>query len=162
MRNQRRPGLGRVVEGEQRHAEEGAHRRTHGLRARRICAPVRQRDKGRTERVRSPDQRADVARIAHAPERETDRRQRRLPEIATPEDADHARRMAERRHLGERGRVDVVAGDEQFDRLDPGAARRIDEILALAHEQPELLPLPRRREAPDELQLPVQSSHSPW
>ena len=60
--------------------------------------------------------------------------------------------MRERRDLGEQLRLDVLAGDEQVDGLDPRGARGGDEVLPLGDEQPELLPLPPRLELADELQ----------
>ena len=73
-----------------------------------------------------------------------------------PVDADHARRVGERRELRDERRLDVLAGDEQLDGLDARGARGLDEVLALADEQPLLLALPPRLEqAPDQLQLRV-------
>ena len=65
--------------------------------------------------------------------------------------------MAERRDVRQQRWIDVLARDEQLDGLDAHSARRIDEVLALAHEQPELLALPRRCESPHELQRPIVS-----
>ena len=88
-----------------------------------------------------------------------------------PVDADRARRVRQRRELGEQLRLDGLAGDEQLDRLDPCRARRLDEILALDDEEPELVPLALLREQlPHELQRRVRarrdhashSSQAPW
>ena len=58
--------------------------------------------------------------------------------VGAPVDADHARRVAERRDLAEELRQDVVTRDEQLDRLDASGCRRLDEILALDREEPRL------------------------
>jgi len=60
--------------------------------------------------------------------------------------------VPERRHLGEQRRLDVLAGDEQLDRLDSGVARGVDEILALGDEQPELVAPAPVPELADELE----------
>src|SRR6266542_4493313 len=61
-------------------------------------------------------------------------------------DADHPRRMSERRHRG----------TQQLDWLDARGVRRGDEILALADEKSLLLTLaPRLDQAPHELQLRI-------
>jgi hypothetical protein len=53
--------------------------------------------------------------------------------------------------------LDVLAGDEKLDRLDSRRARRLDEILALDGEEPELLALALlREELADELQRRVR------
>ena len=75
VRNERDPTPGRVVEGDERHAEERAHRRAQRLRARRVGASLRDsRDERRTERVGRTHERAHVPRIADVPERKTDLR----------------------------------------------------------------------------------------
>jgi hypothetical protein len=71
------------------------------------------------------------------------------------EHADYTRRIAERRHRCELRRVDVLARHEQLDRLDARGTRRLDEILAFADEQAQLLALARGREPSDQLQAPV-------
>ena len=48
--------------------------------------------------------------------------------------------MGERRDGGEQLGLDVLPGDEQVGGLDPGGERRVDQVLALADEQPELRP----------------------
>jgi hypothetical protein len=63
--------------------------------------------------------------------------------------------MAERRHLGEQRRLDVVAGDEHVDRLEAGVARGVDEVLTLRREQPELVAPAALVQLPDELELLV-------
>src|SRR6266511_4375006 len=71
-------------------------------------------------------------------------------------DADHPRRMSERRHRGEQRGLDVHAGTQQLDWLDARGVRRGDEILALADEKSLLLTLaPRLDQAPHELQLRI-------
>jgi hypothetical protein len=60
-----------------------------------------------------------------------------------------------RRDPGEQCRLDVLAGDEQVDRLDPRRRRRVDEILTLGDEQSELVPLPPALQLPDQLQARV-------
>jgi hypothetical protein len=63
--------------------------------------------------------------------------------------------VSERRGLGHQDGVDVLPGDEQFDRLDQGAVRGVDEILALGDEQAELLAPAALVELSDELELLV-------
>ena len=58
--------------------------------------------------------------------------------------------MRERRHLGKEGRVDVLAGDEQLDRLELTGG--LDEILALDDEQLELVAPAPVVELADELE----------
>ena len=145
----------RVVEREQRNAEDRARRGAQRLRPERVGAAVGERDRG-AERVGGAQQRADVAGIGDVPERE-----RRLARLARQGggavDADDARRVRQRRDRGQQLRLDVLARDEQLDRLDPGGARRRDEILALDGEEPELLALALlREELADELQRRVR------
>ena len=108
--------------------------------------------------------------FADVPERKRER-DRPTRQVVAPEDADHARRVAERRQVGDETGFDVLARDEQLDGLDPRRAGRVDEVFALAHEQPLSLALPSRLEQlADELQLrvvrrrdhSVHSSHAPW
>ena len=73
VRGERDPRLRRVLERQQRNAEDRAHGRAQRLRAKRVGAAGRESDSG-PERVRRAQKRADVARIHHVPERE-----RRLP-----------------------------------------------------------------------------------
>jgi hypothetical protein len=49
--------------------------------------------------------------------------------------------VRQRRELREHLRRHGLTRDEQVDRLDPGCARRVDEILALDDEQPLTLAL---------------------
>jgi hypothetical protein len=66
--------------------------------------------------------------------------------------------MTERRRLAEELGHDIVAGDEQVDRLDAGSRSSVHEILALDREQAGLVPvLPRREKLPDEPELLVLS-----
>jgi hypothetical protein len=43
--------------------------------------------------------------------------------------------VRERRHLGDQRRLDVVARNQQLDRLEAGVARGVDEILTLRDEE---------------------------
>jgi hypothetical protein len=52
-----------------------------------------------------------------------------------PVDRDHPWRVRERRHLGEERRLDVLARDQQLDRLDAVC----EQVLTLDREQPELV-----------------------
>jgi hypothetical protein len=64
--------------------------------------------------------------------------------------------VTERRDLGEQLRLDGLPGDEQLDRLEPGGDRRVDEVLALDREEPQLgAVLARREKLPDEPELLV-------
>ncbi len=64
--------------------------------------------------------------------------------------------MPERRHLGEELRHDVLAGDQELDRVDRCVARGLDQVLALDREEPALLAvLARSEELPDEPELLV-------
>jgi hypothetical protein len=58
--------------------------------------------------------------------------------------------VRERRHLGQERRLDVLARDEQVDRLD--ARGRLDEILTLRDEQLELVSPAPVVELADELE----------
>ena len=137
MRDERDALPGRLVEPGQRHAEDRAHRRTHGLRPGRIGAAVRERDAG-AERVGGAQQRPDVSRIGDVPERER-HGPRPARQVVPPEHRDDARRMRERRHLREQRRLDVLVRDEDVGRLEAGAEAGLDEILTLDREQPELV-----------------------
>ena len=106
-RDERDAPPGRLVERRERHAEERAHRRAQRLRAGRVGAAGRERDAG-AERIRRAEQRPDVARIGDMPERER-HRPHAARQVVAPVDADHARRVRERRHLGEQRRLDVLA-----------------------------------------------------
>jgi hypothetical protein len=140
MSHQGSPRTWRIVERDDRHAEDCTRRRTQRPRARGVGAARRQRDPG-AERVCRTKQRADVPRIADVPQRKREW-QRPARQVVAPVDADHARRVTERRQLGDKGGIDVLARDEQFDRLDAGGSRGLDEVLALANEEPFLLALP--------------------
>ena len=106
----------------------------------RVGAALGEGDRG-AERVRGADQRADVARVGDVPERERDR-----PLLAGGRSARGRRRSpaagARARDAGEELRLDVLAGDEQVVRLDSGREGGVDEILALADEEPGLRALP--------------------
>src|SRR5439155_6760242 len=108
----------------------------------------------RAARVRGAEQRPEIPRVRDPPERERQRRQA-AREIVPAVDADHARRMGERRVLGEQLRRDVLARHEQLDRLDPCLPGRVDEVLALGHEEPELVAPAPVGELADELELLV-------
>jgi hypothetical protein len=60
--------------------------------------------------------------------------------------------MRQRRNLGEQLRQNVLPGDEQLDRLDPRIEGRLDEILALGRELPELVSPAARLQLADELE----------
>ena len=77
-------------------------------------------------------------------------------QIGATEDGEHARRVRECRDLREQLRLDVLAGDEPVDRLRAGGEPGLDEILSLAHEQPEPLALPARLQPADQLQARVR------
>ena len=71
-------------------------------------------------------------------------------------DPDDARRVTERRDLPEQLWNDVLAGDEQLDRIDSRARRSLDEILALGGEQTGLdAVLTSSEKLPDEPELLV-------
>jgi hypothetical protein len=64
--------------------------------------------------------------------------------------------VPKRRHLRKQLRRDVLAGDEQLDRLDSGCRRCLDEVLAFGREEPGLVPvLAPREELADEAELLV-------
>jgi hypothetical protein len=63
--------------------------------------------------------------------------------------------MPKRRDLGQERRLDVLSGNEQFDRLDPGVDRRLHEILTLRDEEPELVAPAAVVQLADELELLV-------
>jgi hypothetical protein len=83
-------------------------------------------------------------------------RQRHLPlaarEIVAAEDGDNPRRVRERRRLREQLRRNVLSGDEDVSRLEPGGKPGLDEILPLDREQPELVPPAPVVELADELE----------
>ena len=60
--------------------------------------------------------------------------------------------MRRRRHLGEESRLDVDPGAEQVDRLGGG---RVDGVLALDEEEPELLAPATVVQLPNELEALV-------
>jgi hypothetical protein len=64
--------------------------------------------------------------------------------------------VTERRDLAEELRQDVLARDEELDRLDPGGRRGLDQIFALDGEEARLgAVLARREKLPDEPELLV-------
>jgi hypothetical protein len=66
--------------------------------------------------------------------------------------------MREGREAGKKLGRDVVARDEQLDRLDAGRRRSVDEILPFGHEESGLVTvLTSAEELPDELELLVVS-----
>ena len=137
-------GRGASSKRDERHAEDRARRRPQRLLGRVGSAQPRRERDGGAERVGGAEQRADVARIGDAPEREADvARPRRGRSAArkTP----IARGGCGASRLREQLGLDVLAGDEQLDRLDAGRARRLDEILALADEQARLVALAASR-----------------
>jgi hypothetical protein len=149
--------LGRV-ETAQRHAEERTHRGAQRLRPGRIRAAGRERDAG-AERVRGAEQRSDVPWVGDVPERER-RSAHAARQVVAPVHADDTRRMRKardvrqelRRHrlapAAEGGKYRPSGGgfaaaasgrDEQLDRLEAGSCGRLDQVLTLRDEQPELV-----------------------
>jgi hypothetical protein len=63
--------------------------------------------------------------------------------------------MSKRGHLRKQVGLHVVAGEEQLDRLDPYSRRRVDEILTLDEEEPELVAPAALVQLADELELLV-------
>ena len=80
-----------------------------------------------------------------------------MRQCGRPEDADDAGRMSQRRDGGEQLGLDRLARNEELDRLDPGGRCRLDQVLTLDREEPELLALALlREELADELQRRVR------
>ena len=73
-------------------------------------------------------------------------------QVGPPVDGDHPRRVRGARDLREQLRVDVLAGAQQVDRL---GGRRLDRVLALDEEEPELLAPAPVVQLADELQALV-------
>lgn len=81
-------------------------------------------------------------------------------QIITTKDADHARRMAERRNVGQERWLHGLACaeavdrtlrvDKELDRLDAGRERRPDQVFALTNEETQAVALTARREPADE------------
>jgi hypothetical protein len=63
--------------------------------------------------------------------------------------------VGERRHFSEQRRLDVLARDQQFDRLDACSLSSGDQILTLRDEEPELVPPAAVLQLADELELLV-------
>jgi hypothetical protein len=63
--------------------------------------------------------------------------------------------MPERRDLAEQLRLDVLARDQELDRLDPCAERGVDEIFSLRREESELVAPAAVVQLADELELLV-------
>jgi hypothetical protein len=63
--------------------------------------------------------------------------------------------MREGRHLGEQLGLDVLSGHEQVGGLEPAGDPRLDEVLPLDREQPELVAPPPLAQLADELQALV-------
>ena len=136
-------------------AEQRAHRRTQRLWARRIGGALRECDEGRPQGVGRTDERADVAGIRDMPQREPDIGERIDRQVIAPEDTDHPRRVGERRHFREQCRLDVLACNQQFDRLDACSLSSGDQILTLRDEEAELVPPAAVLQLADELELLV-------
>ena len=139
--------------------EDRAHARAHGLGRVRVGAARTERDARRAERVRGPQDRADVAGIADAVQIDTQRADRLAPALLV--DPDHAGSRPERRGGAQGGGVDVVktvaaevgtGQPEAFDRLAPRLMRRADEILALDRKAPAARALAPVAQAPNSLQ----------
>lgn len=143
-----------LVPGNERHAEDRSGGGAQGPGPGRIRALGRERHAG-SEGVRSAQERADIPRIGDAPEREHHVARAR-GKIGLSIDPDDARRVTERRDLPEQLWNDVLAGDEQLDRIDSRARRSLDEILALGGEQTGLdAVLTSSEKLPDEPELLV-------
>jgi hypothetical protein len=76
-------------------------------------------------------------------------------QILSAVDADQPRRVGQRRDFRQQRRLDVLARNEQLDRLDPRSCRRGNEILALRDEEPELVPPAAVVQLANELELLV-------
>jgi hypothetical protein len=63
--------------------------------------------------------------------------------------------MPKRRDLAEQLRLDVLASDQELDRLDPCAERGVDEIFSLRREESELVAPAAVVQLADELELLV-------
>jgi hypothetical protein len=63
--------------------------------------------------------------------------------------------MCQFRDLRQQRRQDVLAGDEQLLDLEAGVAGRVDQVLTLGDEQPELVAPAPLAELTDELELLV-------
>ena len=149
MRDERDPGSARLVELGERNAKDCSRRRANRLRTGGISATGREGDRS-PERIGGTQDRPQVPRIRHMPERERDRldaARQRIP----PVDADHSWRVAHCRDLRQELGLDVLARSQQLDRLDARVVGRLHEILALGREQSFLLALtPRLEQAMDE------------
>ena len=109
------------------------------------------------ERVRGADQRADVSRVGDVPERERDRP--RLARRGDPRDGRRRSPAADAR--ASRHRRAAPARRPRRRRAGrcgsmPAASARVDEILALADEQPALGAVPPALELADQLQARVR------
>ena len=142
--DERNTAAGSLVPRDERHPEDRARRCPERPRPERVGTSVRERDRG-AERVSRPEQRADVSRVGHPPERDRDL-SHSTRKVVPAKHADHARRVSERRDGGEKLREDVLARDEELGGLDPGTQSRVDEILPLNREEPGLVPVLARRE----------------
>jgi hypothetical protein len=85
------------------------------------------------------------------PERER-HRHHAARQVVAPVDADDARRVRERRDVGEQLGRDGLARDEQVDGLEAGLVRRLDEVLPLRDKQPKLVAPAPVAELADELE----------
>jgi hypothetical protein len=63
--------------------------------------------------------------------------------------------VGERRHFREQCRLDVLARDKKFDRLDACSPGSGDQILTLCNEEPELVAPAAVMQLADELELLV-------
>jgi hypothetical protein len=63
--------------------------------------------------------------------------------------------MSERRHIRQQSRIDVLAGNQELCRFQPGIDSGLDEILALRDEEPELVAPAAVVQLADELELLV-------
>ena len=155
VRDERDPSLRQRLPVDHRHTEDRPGRRAQGTWPRRIGAARGQRHR---RRRMHPPCASSVPTFPGSETRQSasDDVARAGRQIGAPVHPDHPRRVAERRHLAEQLRLDVLPRNEQLDRLDARSRGRLDEILALDREEPGLLPmLARREKLPDEPELLV-------
>ena len=154
MCNESYATLRRGLPVDERHPEDRAGRRAERPWPDWIGAALGERDPG-TERIRRADEGSDVPGIGHLPETENDGAYAGR-QVFPPEDADHAWRVPECRHLCEELREHILPGDQQLDRGNTRSLRSLDEVLAFGGEKPGLDPvLAGREKLPDEPELLV-------
>ena len=135
--HQRDPGRGQL-----RHAahardgdlEDRAHRGAYRLGAEGIGRLGPQRDRRGAEGQRAAQHRADVAGVAHAPQRHAQRAADRAPTLL--EDAQRAGARAQARDAVEQIGLDVDPGAQLVDRRPARIGGGRQQVLALGHEAP--------------------------